>query len=108
MLNINKPKLSLDFNYRKPQLANTKKFISSRKNLNQINIEKNKLGDFICIFIILGFICYFIFFGKNIKRNKKATEITKGKLEQIEKLNYNYFINESGDRIIKDNGGYTI
>lgn len=93
MSNMLKPNLVRGINLGKPQLSKIENFIKKPIKKSplkaDINRETTKTGDFICIFIILGFICYFIFWGKS--STKKESKTVKNKLEQIEKLNYSYF-----------------
>jgi hypothetical protein len=92
-----RPKLSGAFLNNRPKLSQIDKFTSSVKKIIQteveVNINKYKVGDFLCISLILTFICYFIFFGKKDNRKQQDSELTKNKLEQIKTLNYNFFKN---------------
>ena len=90
-----RPKLANMFHFGKPKLAQIESFINKAppKKVTKLDInrEKTKLGDFICILIILGFICYFIFFIKKPEKRKVDKQITQSKLEQIKQLNYEHF-----------------
>ena len=92
-----RPKLSGAFSNIRPKLSQINKFVTNiNKNtptIVDVNINKYKIGDFLCISLILVFICYFIFFGKKDNSKQPDSELTKNKLEQIKTLNYKFFKN---------------
>ena len=94
-----RPKLSGAFLNNRPKLSQIDKFTLSTKKIIptdvEVNINKYKVGDFLCISLILAFICYFIFFGKKNNHKQQDNEVTINKLEQIKTLNYNFFKNNS-------------
>ncbi len=94
-MNTSRPNLSGVFTNNRPKLSEINKIMSKHQQINQKNqlndkMSSYKLGDFICISLILAIICYFIFFGRRSKKEKNNDQ-TKEKLEQIKNLNYNYF-----------------
>ena len=95
MSNRSRPKLADMFHFGKPKLAQIENFIKRpyKRPLTQLDInrEQTKLGDFSCILVILGFICYFIFFVKKSAKKEADKKVTQNKLEQIKHLNYEYF-----------------
>lgn len=93
-----RPNLSGAFIENKPKLSCIEEMIGGVKPIKTIikvdkKVQMTKLGDFICLSIILGFICYFIFFGNLKKKIERGgnKENTKQKLEEIKNLNYNFF-----------------
>lgn len=94
MSNNIRPNLAGAFIQNKPKLTHIDKILDGLKPERPVvkidkQVEITKLGNFLCITVLLGFICYFIFFGKRSK-NK---ETTKQQLEEIKKLNYTFFNN---------------
>ena len=94
-MNTTRPNLSGAFTTHRPNLSQINNMLARnngkiKKIIAKTNSNNNKVGDFLCISLILGVICYFIFFGNRIKREKKEHQM-KEKLEQIKNLNYNYF-----------------
>ncbi len=94
-MNTARPNLSGAFTNNRPNLSQINKILARnnqkiKKTISNNHSTNSKVGDFLCISLILGVICYFIFFGNQLKKNKKDNQM-KEKLEQIKNLNYNYF-----------------